>query len=70
MTNEFYNFIVGRDTNYSPAFSNTWMTTIKCKKTTKKALTDSSGNITFHDQTTDSDEKTTLMFAAQKLKCK
>ena len=70
MTNEFYNFIVGRDTNYSPAFSNIWMTTIKCKKTTKKALTDSSGNITFHDQTTDSDEKTTLMFAAQKLKCK
>ena len=68
MTSESFNFITGRDSNYSATFSSIWMSTVKCKKSSNKALTDSSGNVTFHNQTSETDEKTTLMFAAQKLK--
>ena len=77
MTKQYFEFIIGKSKDFTPEFSKIWLAPLRpvASKKTKKKLTDSSGNITWSigvEKTTRKEssvgDKTTLMFAASKIK--
>ena len=77
MTNQYFEFIIGKSKDFTPEFSKIWLTPLRpvSTKKTKKKLTDSSGNITWSIGVEKSSrkesavsDKTTLMFSASKMK--
>ena len=77
MTKQYFEFIIGKSKDFTPEFSKIWLAPLRpvATKKTKKKLTDSSGNITWSigvEKTNRKEsavgDKTTLMFAASKIK--
>ena len=77
MTKQYFEFIIGKSKDFTPEFSKIWLAPLRpvATKKTKKKLTDSSGNITWSigvEKTSRKEsavgDKTTLMFAASKIK--
>ena len=77
MTKQYFEFIIGKSKDFTPEFSKIWLAPLRpvASKKTKKKLTDSSGNITWSigvEKTSRKEssvgDKTTLMFAASKIK--
>ena len=77
MTKQYFEFIIGKRKDFTPEFSKIWLAPLRpvATKKTKKKLTDSSGNITWSigvEKTSRKEsavgDKTTLMFAASKIK--